>query len=84
MKNVVEVGGFPKGGGIEDFGNFSEGFCFKLNVAVTIETYVICCDDKVNLIKQNKYILKYKNKSLCDITTLVIISIIKKFCKILK
>ena len=47
MKSIVEVGGFPKGGGIEDFGNFSEGFCFKLNIAATFETYVICCQDQV-------------------------------------
>lgn len=51
LGNVQEVGGYPKGGGIEDFGNFSEGFCFKLNSIVQpAETYVICCDDKVSRI----------------------------------
>jgi len=45
------MGGFPKGGGIEDFGNFSEGFCFKLNtVYPRPEVYVICCKDAVNFI----------------------------------
>lgn len=45
------MGGFPKGGGIEDFGNFSEGFCFKLNtVFPKADTYVICCQDAVRLI----------------------------------
>merc|ERR1711957_840761 len=43
---VPEIGDYPKGSGIEDSGNFSEGFCFKLNLNVTPgETFVICCED---------------------------------------
>ena len=50
LGNVYEIGSFPKGGGIEEFGNFAEGFCFKLNVITyPAETFVICCDDKVIL-----------------------------------
>ncbi len=48
LRNVFEIDGFPKGNGIEDFGNFSEGFCFKLNMLPqTLETYVICCENRV-------------------------------------
>jgi hypothetical protein len=59
LKNVVEVGGYPKSGGIEEFGNFSEGFCFKLNVATTLETYVICSDDQVSTIFKLQIINNY-------------------------
>ena len=49
LADIPEMGGFPKGGGIEDFGNFSEGFCFKLNtIFPRAEVYVMCCKDAVN------------------------------------
>lgn len=42
------MGGFPKGTGIENFGDFAEGACFKLNLVYPVpEVYVICCKDKV-------------------------------------
>jgi hypothetical protein len=48
---IVEVGGFPKGKGIEDFGHFNEGYCFKLNVEFPQnQIYVICADDVVSII----------------------------------
>ena len=49
MANIPEIGDYPKGSGLEDFGNFSEGFCFKLNLNIVPgETFVICCEDLVN------------------------------------
>lgn len=48
LLEVPEIGGFPKGYGIEDYGNFSEGACFKLNLQTyKAEVYVVCCKDKV-------------------------------------
>ena len=42
------MSGFPRGNGIEDFGNFSEGFCFKLNQSFPLtQTFVICSADQV-------------------------------------
>jgi hypothetical protein len=56
LANIPEIREFPKGSGIEDFGNFSEGYCFKLNLNLSPgETYVICSEDSV-------YIYKYKYK----------------------
>jgi hypothetical protein len=52
---MIEINGFPKGQGIEDFGNFPEGFCFKLNKSLSnspsqiSQIYVICTD---NLVKK--------------------------------
>jgi hypothetical protein len=42
--------GFQKGKGIEDFGNFNEGFCFKLNlIRPTEQIFVICTSDIVKI-----------------------------------
>jgi len=45
LGEVVETSGFPQGKGIEDFGNFAEGFCFKLNGMVDGNdlTWIVCC-----------------------------------------
>lgn len=49
LGEVVEINGFPKGKGIEDFGNFAEGFCFRLNQTFpTTQVFVICAQDQVN------------------------------------
>lgn len=43
------MNGYPKGKGIEDFGNFNEGFCFKLNQTFPLrQIFVICAADMVN------------------------------------
>jgi hypothetical protein len=56
---VVETRGFSdksngeqNKNGIQDFGNFSEGFCFKiLNSKPKLETWVICSDTEADKIK---------------------------------
>ena len=46
---MVEMNTFPKGKGIEDFGNFDDGYCFRLNQIHPIrQVYVICASDQVN------------------------------------
>ena len=46
---MVEMQTFPKGKGIEDFGNFDEGYCFRLNINHPMtQVYVICASDNVN------------------------------------
>lgn len=51
---MIEQEGFPKGKGIEDFGNFNEGFCFRLNIEKPApKIYVICAKDLVRIIKFN-------------------------------
>ena len=43
------MAGFPKGKGIEDFGNFAEGNCFKLNQTFPQkQVYVLCAADQVH------------------------------------
>jgi hypothetical protein len=44
------MAGYQKGKGIEDFGNFTEGFCFKLNLEFPqTQVYVICASDSVKI-----------------------------------
>ncbi len=48
LAEIPESQAFPKNSAIEDFGNFSEGYCFKLNVAIPLhEVFVICCENSV-------------------------------------
>lgn len=48
LGEVVEMAGFQKGKGIEDFGNFAEGFCFRLNQTFPQDKiFVICAQDQV-------------------------------------
>jgi len=67
LADIPEMGGFPKGSGMEDFGNFSEGFCFKLNtIFPQPEIYVVCCQDAVNINYKflSLKIIKSSNKTL--------------------
>ena len=51
---MVEMNGFPKGKGIEDFGDFHEGYCFRLNQIHPLrQVFVICAADQVNIILFN-------------------------------
>ena len=44
------MSGFPPGKGIENFGNFNEGFCFKLNQSFPMrQVFVVCASDQVNI-----------------------------------
>ena len=46
---MIEMQSFPKGKGIEDFGNFDEGYCFRLNLVRPMrQVFVICASDQVN------------------------------------
>jgi hypothetical protein len=46
---MVEIESFPRGHGIEDFGNYPEGFCFRLYQIIPVSQYfVICTSDLVN------------------------------------
>jgi hypothetical protein len=55
------MNGFPKGKGIEDFGDFKEGFCFKLNQVHPItQVFVICASDQKTKLDFMGYIKKMK------------------------
>ena len=45
--------GFQKGKGIEDFGNFNEGFCFKLNLIRPTEQIFVICTNVGIVLKEN-------------------------------
>lgn len=49
------MAGFPKGKGIEDFGNFgNDQYCFKLNQThPQTQTFIICAADQVKIKKIN-------------------------------
>jgi hypothetical protein len=55
------MAGFPVGKGIEDYGSFNGGLCFRLNqVHPQTQTFIICAPDKVHY-KLNKLILFLEN-----------------------
>ena len=51
-------------GGIEDYGNFKEGYCFKLTEMASNagETYIICADNPVDKEDWMNAISKVKKK----------------------
>merc|ERR1711957_75332 len=61
LDEMVEMQTFPKGKGIEDFGNFDEGYCFRLNQIHPItQVYVICASDQETKINFMQYMKKMK------------------------
>ena len=50
------MAGFPAGKGIENYGNFVGGLCFKLNQTHPIaQTLIICSPDMVNYKLKNLF-----------------------------
>jgi hypothetical protein len=55
------MAGFPAGKGIEDWGGFEKGMCFRLNQThPQSQVFIICSPDIVNY-KFNKFILSLEN-----------------------
>lgn len=49
---------FPKGKGIEDFGDFAEGYCFRLNQVFPLrQVFVICAADQVKYLYRKIYLI---------------------------